>query len=41
MTDLGPNRVRLILTPAEPSESQEVDLVVSLGHDEFGFDLLH
>jgi len=42
----GPERVRLILTPeADGSEAggseNDVDLVVHLGDDEFGFGLLH
>jgi hypothetical protein len=48
VTRVGPDNVRLVLTP-EPgpstrpglSPSPDLDLLVSLGEDDFGFELLH
>jgi len=40
VTTMGPERVRLVLTP-EADPAADMDLVVSLREDEFGFDLLH
>lgn len=48
VTTSGPDRVRLVLTPETgPADgpglptSSDLDLVVSLGEEEFGFKLLH
>ena len=41
VSDIGTERVRVILTPLEPSPSSgEEDMVVVLGRDEFGYELL-